>query len=61
MTNQGRVLSRESILDRVWGFDYYGDIRAVDTHVKKLRHKLTGKSTLIQTVVRSGYKFEVRI
>lgn len=60
MNNPGRVLSRENILDRVWGFDYYGDVRAVDTHVKKLRHKLADRAALIQTVVRSGYKFEVR-
>ncbi len=59
MSNQGRVLSREHILDKVWGYDYYGDIRAVDTHVKKLRQKLGEKAVMIQTVVRSGYKFEV--
>lgn len=59
MHNPGRVLSRENILDKIWGFDYYGDIRAVDTHVKKLRQKLGDKAPLIQTVVRSGYKFEV--
>lgn len=60
MNNPGRVLHREIILDRVWGFDYFGDVRVVDTHVKKLRAKLAGKAALIQTVVRSGYKFEVR-
>lgn len=57
--NQGRVLSREKILDTVWGYDYFGDYRVVDTHIKKVRKKLGIKSGYIQTVVRVGYKFEI--
>lgn len=57
--NQGRVLSREKILDTVWGYDYFGDYRVVDTHIKKVRKKLGVKSNYIQTVVRVGYKFEI--
>lgn len=58
--NQGRVLSREKILDTVWGYDYFGDYRVVDTHVKKVRKKLGVKADYIQTVVRVGYKFDIR-
>lgn len=57
--NKGIVLSRESILNNIWGYDYYGDYRTVDTHIKKLRSKLGSKSKYICTVIRSGYKFEV--
>jgi two-component system OmpR family response regulator len=57
--NKGIVLSRESILDSIWGYDYYGDYRTVDTHIKKLRSKLGDQSKYICTVIRSGYKFEV--
>lgn len=56
--NKGIVLSRESILDHVWGFDYFGDLRVVDTHIKKLRGKLGDEARHIRTVIRSGYKFE---
>lgn len=58
--NRGLVLSREKILDSVWGMDYYGDLRTVDTHIKRLREKLGGKSNLISTVRGSGYKFDVK-
>lgn len=54
------VLSRDSILDGVWGFDYYGDSRVVDTTIKRLREKLTTASEYIVTVRGSGYKFEVK-
>ncbi|MDQ0113325.1 response regulator transcription factor [Paenibacillus harenae] len=54
----GKVLSREYILDAVWGYDYYGDLRTVDTHVKKLRAKLGDEGRYIRTVIRAGYKFE---
>lgn len=54
------ALSRDNILDNVWGLDYYGDIRTVDTNVKRLREKLKDKSSYIVTVRGSGYKFEVR-
>ena len=60
ITNEGIALSRDNILDNVWGMDYYGDIRTVDTNVKRLREKLLDKSTYIVTVRGSGYKFEVR-
>lgn len=55
----GKVLSREYILDAVWGYDYYGDLRTVDTHIKKLRAKLGDEGRSIRTVIRSGYKFEI--
>lgn len=57
--NQGRVLSREKILDTIWGYDYFGDDRVVDTHIKKVRKKIGNKSQYIQTVVRAGYKFDI--
>ncbi len=56
--NDGMVLSREKILDTIWGYDYYGDYRVVDTHIKKIRKKLGNKSDCIHTVVRVGYKFD---
>lgn len=56
--NEGIVLSRETILDHIWGFDYFGDLRVVDTHIKKLRGKLGDEARHIRTVIRSGYKFE---
>jgi DNA-binding response OmpR family regulator len=58
--NKNIVLSREKILDSIWGLDYYGDLRTVDTHVKRLREKLGVKSYLITTVRGIGYKFEVK-
>lgn len=58
ITNEGIALSRDNILDNVWGLDYYGDIRTVDTNVKRLREKLLDKSNLIVTVRGSGYKFD---
>lgn len=54
------ALSRDKILDGVWGIDYYGDLRTVDTHVKRLREKLAQKAYMITTVRGSGYKFEVK-
>jgi len=58
MKHEGQVLSRDYILNAVWGFDYFGDLRTVDTHVKKLRAKLGNEGQFIRTVIRSGYKFE---
>ena len=58
VTNEGIALSRDNILDNVWGLDYYGYIRTVDTNVKRLREKLLDRSNLIVTVRGSGYKFE---
>ena len=58
MTNQGKALSRENILNSVWNYDYYGDARTIDTHVKKLRSKLGSKGDYILTVRGIGYKFD---
>lgn len=58
--NKGIALTRDKILDNVWGKDYYGDLRTVDTHIKRLREKLQNKAYLISTVRGSGYKFEVK-
>ena len=60
MQNQGRALSRENILNRVWNYDYYGDARTIDTHVKKLRAKMGDKGKYISTIWAVGYKFEVK-
>lgn len=57
--NKGIVLSRNALLDKVWGYSYDGDIRTVDTHIKRLREKLRGKSKFISTVRGTGYRFEV--
>lgn len=56
--NKGRALSREKILNDVWGYDFYGDLRTVDTHIKQLREKLGNKKSLIKTVWGIGYKLE---
>ena len=56
--NQGKALSRESILTSVWNYDYFGDARTIDTHVKKLRAKLGEKGDYIRTIWGMGYKFE---
>ena len=56
--NKGIALSREKILNHVWNYDYFGDARTIDTHVKKLRSKMEGKGELIKTVWGMGYKFE---
>lgn len=57
--NNGIALSREKILNHVWNYDYYGDARTIDTHVKKLRSKLGNKGDYIKTIWGMGYKFEV--
>ena len=57
--NQGLALSREKILNNVWNYDYFGDARTIDTHVKKLRSKLGPKGEYIKTIWGMGYKFEV--
>lgn len=59
LENEGLALSREKILNYVWNYDYFGDARTVDTHVKKLRAKMGEKGNLIKTVRGLGYKFEV--
>lgn len=57
--NQGIALSREKILNHVWNYDYFGDARTIDTHVKKLRSKMGEKGDYIKTIWGMGYKFEV--
>ncbi|MCI9465449.1 MAG: response regulator transcription factor [Lachnospiraceae bacterium] len=57
--NRGIALSREKILNSVWNYDYFGDARTIDTHVKKLRSKMGQKGDLIKTIWGMGYKFEV--
>jgi two-component system, OmpR family, response regulator ResD len=59
LQNKNRVLTREQILDRLWGYDFEGDIRTIDTHIKTLRAKLSGCGEYIQTVRGSGYMIEV--
>ena len=59
LDNQGIALSRERILNSVWNYDYFGDARTIDTHVKKLRSKLGEHGDYIKTVWGMGYKFEV--
>lgn len=58
MTNAGIALSRDRILEQVWRFDYEGDARTVDTHVKKLRSKLGARGSYIRTIRGIGYKFD---
>ncbi len=58
MQNAGIALSREKILNAVWNYDYFGDARTIDTHVKKLRSKMGEKGSLIKTIWGMGYKFE---
>ena len=59
LENQGLALSREKILNHVWNYDYFGDARTIDTHVKKLRSKIGEKGDYIKTIWGMGYKFEV--
>ncbi|QZY55822.1 response regulator transcription factor [Crassaminicella profunda] len=60
MENEGLVFSRDQILNHVWGYDFLGDTRTVDNHIKKLRKALKDKSYFIRTVFGVGYKFEVK-
>ena len=59
MHNPGRIFTREQLLLKIWGYDYEGNDRSVDTHIKKLRKALGKYGTYIKTVVKAGYKFEV--
>ncbi len=59
--NKGIALSREKILNNVWNYDYFGDARTIDTHVKKLRSKMGEKGDLIKTIWGMGYKFEPEV
>ncbi len=58
--NESIALSRDKILNNVWNYDYYGDSRTIDSHIKKIRHKLGKKGKYIQTIRGIGYKFEVK-
>ena len=58
--NNGIALSRDKILNNVWNYDYYGDSRTIDSHIKKIRHKLGKKGKYIQTMRGVGYKFEIK-
>ena len=58
--NQGIALSRDKILNNVWNYDYYGDSRTIDSHIKKIRHKLGKKGKYIETMRGVGYKFEIK-
>lgn len=60
MINQEQVFSREQLLNRIWGYDFGGNTRTVDTHIKTLRKKLGTEGSSIVTLIRSGYKFEVK-
>ena len=60
MQHRNLVLSREQLLVKCWGYDYEGEARAVDTHIKRLREKLGESGSLIKTVIKAGYKLEVR-
>ena len=59
MQNRNAVLSREQLLFKCWGYEYDGDIRAVDTHIKRLREKLGAAGEKIRTVIKAGYRLEV--
>ncbi len=59
MQNQNQVFSREQLLNQIWGYDYMGSSRTVDTHIRRLRAKLQTEGKRIVTLIRSGYKFEV--
>ena len=58
MINRGLVMSREQLLVKCWGYDYEGEARAVDTHIKRLREKLGGSAACIKTVIKAGYRLE---
>ena len=60
LENESIALSREKILNNVWNYDYYGDSRTIDSHIKKIRHKLGKKGKYIQTIRGIGYKFETK-
>lgn len=61
MQNQGIVISREQLITKIWGYEFAGDDRTVNSHIRNLRHKLGQKATCIVTVVRAGYKFEGQV
>ena len=60
LDNENVALSRDKILNNVWNYDYYGDSRTIDSHIKKIRHKLGKKGKYIKTIRGVGYKFEIK-
>ena len=60
LDNENIALSRDRILNNVWNYDYYGDSRTIDSHIKKIRHKLGKKGKYIETIRGIGYKFEIK-
>ena len=60
LDNENVALSRDKILNNVWNYDYYGDSKTIDSHIKKIRHKLGKKGKYIKTIRGVGYKFEVK-
>jgi DNA-binding response regulator resD len=60
LDNEKIALSRDKILNNVWNYDYYGDSRTIDSHIKKIRHKLGKKGKYIETIRGVGYKFEIK-
>lgn len=60
LDNEKVALSRDKILNNVWNYDYYGDSRTIDSHIKKIRHKLGKKGKYIETIRGIGYKFEIK-
>ena len=61
MLNPGQIFRREQLLNRIWGYDFEGTTRTVDTHIKTLRQKLGSEGKHIVTLIRSGYKLEVKV
>ena len=61
MTNPGQIFTRDQLLNRIWGYDFEGTTRTIDTHIKTLRQKLGDEGKHIVTLIRSGYKFEVTV
>lgn len=60
MQNQGIIITREQLITKIWGYEFAGDDRTVNSHIRNLRHKLGEKANCIVTVIRAGYKFEVK-
>ncbi len=58
MQNQGIIITREQMITKIWGYEFAGDDRTVNSHIRNLRHKLDNHANRIVTVIRSGYKFE---
>lgn len=61
MRNQGIILTREQLITKIWGYEFSGDDRTVNSHIRNLRHKLGNKANCIVTVIRAGYKFEGKV